>query len=150
MFLRNSKHVRSRISSCNRQCLCLSLFLGKSCSIFQRKFWNWPPTHPPGKTEPGIYFNLTQGQIRGETNAMNPVKFKIYLNYSKIWNVKWQESKIIIIIEEWVKNDTRRKEYNLLLQSQAWEQNRSTNVLLRGNGGALHETCVTFTQKRAV
>ena len=52
--------------------------------------------------------------------------------------------------KEWVKNDSKGKEYNLLLQSQIGEQNSSTDGPLRGNGGALHKTCVTFTQKKAL
>ena len=52
--------------------------------------------------------------------------------------------------KEWVKNNSKGKEYNLVLQSQIGEQNSSSDGPLRGKGGALHKTCVKFTLKKAV
>lgn len=50
--------------------------------------------------------------------------------------------------KDWVKNDSKGKEYNLVLQSHIGEQNSSTDGPPRGKGGALGRTCVTFHRRK--
>ena len=87
MLLQKPKHVRSSISSRDRQKVLLSLFVVTCCSVSQQKLGNIP-THHPGlfffNRNPAIYINLIKVRVRVEISLFkryalkstkNPVKF---------------------------------------------------------------------------